>query len=75
VEFERRAGDAFAALLVRLVEQSRSSSPEIPPLTTDTALLLVGGIRELLTRAIEDGRDPDALRPVLRSAARAILRP
>jgi len=72
---QHRANDAFAALLVELVEAARAATPGLAPLTTDTALMLVGGISELLTRAVEDGRDVRRLQPVVVSALKAILHP
>jgi AcrR family transcriptional regulator len=68
--------ELFARLLVRLVELGRREQPEIEagPLTMDVAIIIVGGLRELVVIAIQQGRDVRELRATATAAARAILR-
>ena len=72
---QRAAIGRFAELLVTLVESGREAQPELEtrPLTSDMALLIVGGLRELIVSAAEQGRDPRELRPVAAHTIKAIL--
>lgn len=65
----------FAQLLVNLVEAGRRSQPQLKakPLTLDEATIIVGGMRELVINASEQGRDPRELRPVAARTVNAIL--
>jgi AcrR family transcriptional regulator len=66
----------FAELLVGLVESGRQAQPELKtkPLSTDLALVIVGGLRELIITATEQGRDLHGLQPVAAQTIKAILR-
>jgi AcrR family transcriptional regulator len=68
--------ERFAQLLVGLVELGRSEQPELAagPLTMDAAIIIVGGLRELVVIAIQQGRDVRALLPTAVEAVTAILR-
>lgn len=72
---QRAAMARFAELLVGLVESGREAQPELytSPLTTDLALIIVGGLRELVISATEQGRDLRELRPVAAQTVKAIL--
>ncbi len=64
--------ERFAGLLVELVEAGRAAHPELRarPLDPDVAVMIVGGIRELLVTSAARGRD---LRTLRQSAARAAM--
>src|SRR5947209_5168340 len=73
----QRAGIArFAELLVALVESGRHKQPQLgaQPLTRDQAIIIVGGLRELIVSATEEGRDLRKLRPVAAQTIMAILK-
>jgi AcrR family transcriptional regulator len=74
-ERQRATISRFAELLVTLVESGRQAQPELhtQPLTNDMALIIVGGLRELIVSAAEQGRDPRELRPVAEQTVKAIL--
>jgi AcrR family transcriptional regulator len=75
-EGRQRAGiERFADLLVSLVESGRRVQPEVAshPLARDTAIIIVGGLRELMIIAAEQGRDVREVRPVAAQAVMAIL--
>ena len=74
-ERQRATITRFAELLVTLVESGRQAQPELhtQPLTNDMALNIVGGLRELIVSAAEQGRDPRELRPVAEQTVKAIL--
>ena len=74
-ERQRATITRFAELLVTLVESGRQAQPELhtQPLTNDMAMIIVGGLRELIVSAAEQGRDPRELRPVAEQTVKAIL--
>ena len=68
--------ERFAELLVQLVESGRREQPEIMarPLTMDTAIMIVGGLRELAVISLQQGRDVRDLRDTAGEPIKAILR-
>jgi AcrR family transcriptional regulator len=67
--------ERFAELLVGFVESGRQAQPELylRPLPTDTAIIIVGGLRELLVIALQRGRDMRELRTTASETVKAIL--
>jgi hypothetical protein len=67
--------ERFAELLVSLVESGRRKQPQLGarPLTHDQAIIIVGGMRELIVSASEEGRDVRKLRPVAAQTIMGIL--
>jgi AcrR family transcriptional regulator len=67
--------ERFAQLLVDLVESGRREQPEIGarPLTMDTAIMIVGGLRELAVISLQQGRDLRDLRASAGQTVKAIL--
>jgi AcrR family transcriptional regulator len=67
--------ERFAAMLVGFVESGRRAQPELDlrPLTMDTAIIIVGGLRELLVIALQRGRDMRELRASAGETIKAIL--
>jgi AcrR family transcriptional regulator len=67
--------ERFAALLVALVESGREIQPELAvrPLDTDTAIIIVGGLRELAVISLQRGRDVRELRASAGATVKAIL--
>ncbi|MGH2859633.1 MAG: TetR/AcrR family transcriptional regulator [Solirubrobacteraceae bacterium] len=67
--------ERFAELLVALVDSGRRAQPELglAPLEMDTAIIVVGGLRELLVTALARGRDTGELRRSAGAAIKAIL--
>ncbi|MFL5824845.1 MAG: TetR/AcrR family transcriptional regulator [Solirubrobacteraceae bacterium] len=72
---QRATQERFADLLVGMVESGRRKQPQLGahPLTKDIAIIIVGGLRELVITASERGRDVRELRPVAARAIMAIL--
>src|ERR1700759_109166 len=68
--------ERFAELLVGFVESGRQAQPElnVRPLPMDTAIIIVGGLRELLVIALQRGRDMRELRATASETIKAILR-
>jgi AcrR family transcriptional regulator len=67
--------ERYADLLVNLVETARGRHPEerLAPLSRDVAVVLVGGLRELLVMSIGRHRDLDELRAPSAQVVRALL--
>ena len=67
--------ERFAEMLVSFVESGRQAQPELDlrPLTMDTAIIIVGGLRELLVIALQRGRDMHELRTSAGETIKAIL--
>lgn len=67
--------ERFARLLVQLVESGRREQPEVMarPLTMDTAIMIVGGLRELAVISLQQGRDLRELRETASEPIKAIL--
>jgi AcrR family transcriptional regulator len=67
--------ERFAQMLVGFVESGRHAQPDLglQPLTMDTAIIIVGGLRELLVIALQRGRDMHELRASATETIKAIL--
>jgi AcrR family transcriptional regulator len=67
--------ERFAGMLVGFVESGRRAQPELGlrPLAMDTAIIIVGGLRELLVIALQRGRDMHELRASAGETIKAIL--
>jgi AcrR family transcriptional regulator len=67
--------ERFAQLLVDLVESGRRAQPDIGarPLSLDTAVIIVGGLRELAVISLQRGRSVRDLRATATEAVKAIL--
>lgn len=67
--------ERFARLLVELVDSGRREQPELEarPLSMDTAIMIVGGLRELAVIALQQGRDVRELRVTAGQTVKAIL--
>ena len=66
---------AFAEMLVGIVDDGRRVQPGVLShgLTMDTAIIIVGGLRELLVLALTQGRDMTDLRSSVGDTVKAIL--
>ncbi len=67
--------ERFARLLVNLVESGRREQPGLGarPLTMDTAIMIVGGLRELAVISMQRGRDVRDLRSSAGDTIKAIV--
>jgi AcrR family transcriptional regulator len=72
---QRAVIERFAQLLVTLVETGRREQPGLGarPLTMDTAIMIVGGLRELAVISIQQGRDVRNLHASAGDTIKAIL--
>jgi AcrR family transcriptional regulator len=76
VERARGVTNRFVDLLVELAEAGRRERPDIVArsLRRDTAVIIVGGLRELIFSALDEHRDVSELRAGAAAAVKAILR-
>ncbi|MGI8716157.1 MAG: TetR/AcrR family transcriptional regulator [Solirubrobacteraceae bacterium] len=67
--------EGFAQLLIGLADSGRRAQPELVtrPLDMDTAIIIVGGLRELLVIALQRGRDMHELRASAGQTIKVIL--
>jgi AcrR family transcriptional regulator len=74
-EQQRLVIERFAQALVTLVEQARRAQPEVlaRPLPLDVAIIVVGGLRELLVISIQRRRDLHELRASAGQVVKAII--
>ena len=72
---QRALVERFAQVLVDLVNAGRRAHPELDarPLPFDMAVIIVGGVRELMVIAAQQGRDVRELRSSVGDAVKAIL--
>ncbi len=75
-EHQLAAIERFARQLVELVERARRAQPALDagPLGVDEAIMIVGGVRELMVIAAQQGRDVRELRPTIAAVVNAIVR-
>ena len=74
-ERQRQVIERYARTLVELVESGRRVQPDVMvgSLPMDVAIIIVGGLRELVVVAIQAGRDPHELRESARRVVKAII--
>ena len=67
--------ERFAHLLVDLVDSGRGEQPQLAvrPLSMDTAIMIVGGLRELAVISLQRDRDLQEIRASASEAIKAIL--
>jgi AcrR family transcriptional regulator len=67
--------ERFAEMLIGLVDAGRRAQPDFtaPELDMDTAIIIVGGLRELLVISLHQGRDTRELRASVSPTIKAIL--
>jgi AcrR family transcriptional regulator len=73
---QRAVIEQFAELLVGIVETGLRAHPELDaqPLEFDVAVIIVGGLRELMVIASQQGRDLRTMRDGASRAVMAVLR-
>jgi AcrR family transcriptional regulator len=72
-DVQKAATDTMVDVVVVLTRGEQFAAAGIAPLTIPQARLLIGGIRELTARTLEDGEDLVTLRATIGQAAIALL--
>ena len=71
----REAIDRFAGLFLRASREPWMRAAGIEPVSPDTAVMLVGGIAELIARATKEGRPLIELGPTVKTVIKAVAQP
>ena len=74
-DLRREAMDRFAELTLRLVNTEENRRRGVGPISMDQAVMLTGGLNEVVLRAVERGEDLTSVAGVAKDMIRAILRP
>ena len=72
---QREGMAAFVALVLRLCDTAKFRSAHAGPVSEQLAIVLIGGLRELIATQVEDGRPLRDLTPVAVDATIALLGP
>lgn len=72
---QRETMDAFVVLIQRLTDTPELRAAGVLPPTRQAAIILLGGLRELIAITVEDGADIGALTDAAVSATRLLLGP
>lgn len=75
VAMQAAVTEQFADLIVRLLDTDAMRTAGVAPISRLTALLLVGGLRELTVHAVEHGEDLASIVPVAQDVLKAVLDP
>jgi AcrR family transcriptional regulator len=74
-EVQREGIERYAELVVRLSESAAARNSEIRALSLETAIMVVGGLNELVVYAIEHERSLDSVAGVAKDLYAAVLTP
>jgi AcrR family transcriptional regulator len=72
---QREGVDRFAGLMVRISRRPEARSAGIDPVSHDAAVMLVGGIAELLARASQDGTPLQNVADTAKAVIKAAIHP
>jgi hypothetical protein len=67
--------DAFVVLIQTLTDTPELRAAGVLPPTQQVAIVLLGGLRELIATTVEDGGDIDGITDAAVSASRLLLGP
>jgi AcrR family transcriptional regulator len=70
---QRAAIERFAELCVRLVDTEEFRRAGIPALGLDSALMLTGGLNQMIVHVVERGDSVDSIAPVAKDVIKAVL--
>ncbi|UQU62449.1 TetR/AcrR family transcriptional regulator [Couchioplanes caeruleus] len=74
-QFQRETMAAFVVLIQRLTDTPRLRAAGVRPPSEQTAVILLGGLRELIAATVEDGRDVRTIVGPAVEATRLLLGP
>jgi AcrR family transcriptional regulator len=74
-EVHRQRAERYAQIVLELRASAERQQVHVPPISIETAVMLVGGIGELVDRAIYRGEDLRSLAPVAKDVLKAVLDP
>lgn len=74
-ELRRRAVERYAEFVIGLTESETMRRAGVPELSRHTAIMLVGGIHELVGLAVAGGEPVQELAPSVKSTVKAVVAP
>ncbi len=75
VEIQRSGIERFAELFVRLVHSEPARLAGVRAVSLEKAVMLVGGLHEMIVRTVDRGEPVRALAPVAKDVIKAVLDP
>jgi AcrR family transcriptional regulator len=72
---QRNEIDRFSHLLIALVEMVNAPKPQVVPMQMATAIMITGGLRELISYAIENDQDLTAMKAPASGLIKSVLDP
>jgi AcrR family transcriptional regulator len=73
--YQRESTEQYARLVVGLTESAEMQRADIPPVSLEAAVMIVGGISELIDRATLRDERPESAGPTIKRVVKAILDP
>lgn len=67
--------DRYVALMMAMTRGASARQAGVEPVDEETAAMLIGGIAEILDRAIRAGRTPDSIGPTAKHVIKRVLGP
>lgn len=75
VEWQERDLDRYVELLMEVSRRPRMKVDGVEPVERDTAVMLVGGIAELVDRAARDERPPESVGATMKNVIKRVIGP
>jgi len=75
VQIQRSAIERFAELFVALVHSEPMRRAGVPDVSLEKAVMLVGGLHEMMVRTVDRGEPVKALAPIAKDVIKAVLDP
>jgi AcrR family transcriptional regulator len=75
VEWQERDIDRYVEVLMDMTSGPEMRRAGIQPVGRDTAIMLIGGIAEILDRATNEGRSPSSVAPTVKAVIKRVVGP
>ncbi|HEY0277158.1 MAG TPA: TetR/AcrR family transcriptional regulator [Solirubrobacterales bacterium] len=75
VEWQERDIDRYVDLMERMTATRAMRDAGVEPVSRETAMMLIGGIAELLDRVTREGRSPDSIAATVKKVIKRVIGP
>lgn len=75
VELQERDIDRYVKLIMEMTRGPAMRRAGVMPLELDAAVMLIGGVAELVDRATRDGRPPEAVGDTMKAVVKLVIQP
>ncbi len=75
VEWQVRDIDRYVDLMVRLTRGATMRREGIEPVSTEAAVMLIGGVAEVLDRANREGKAPESVAETIKTVVKKVIGP